>query len=95
MLRENTKVLERLKLNWKMLTNSMIKQYMEHKCREESLNSPPDEVAQGFLRIISRLLDTEYLEDLTGLVSFIFKSSLFPETGLNKLKNSKSRKDAY
>jgi len=87
--------MEKLKLNWRMLTNSMIKQYKEHKCKEESLNSPPDEVAQGFLRIITKLLDTEYLDDLEDLVSFIFKSSLFPESGLNKLKNSKSRKDAY
>ena len=29
------------------------------------------------------------------LVPFIFQQSLFPENGRNKLKNSKSRQDAY
>lgn len=29
------------------------------------------------------------------LVKYIFQNNLFPESGQNKLKNSKSRKDAY
>ena len=29
------------------------------------------------------------------LVKFIFQNRLFPENGQNKLKNAKSRKDAY
>ena len=35
----------------------MINLYKSHECTEGSMNSKPDQVAQGFLRIISKLLN--------------------------------------
>jgi hypothetical protein len=35
----------------------MIALFLAHKSTETGLNSPPDQVAQGFLRIIRKLLD--------------------------------------
>ena len=32
---------------------------------------------------------------MVPLVGFLFQKSLFPESGQNKLKNSKSRHEAY
>lgn len=32
---------------------------------------------------------------MVPLVKFLFQNSLFPESGQNKLKNSKSRKEGY
>lgn len=59
------------------------------------MNSKSDQVAQGLLRIISKLLNYETIPSIVELVPFIFQQSLFPENGRNKLKNSKSRQDAY
>lgn len=59
------------------------------------MNSKADQVAQGLLRIISKLLNYETIDSIVELVPFIFQKSLFPENGRNKLKNSKSRQDAY
>ena len=59
------------------------------------MNSKSDQVAQGLLRIISKLLNYETIPSIVELVPFIFQQSLFPENGRNKLKSSKSRQDAY
>ncbi len=94
-LNTHSSLLEKLKLNWMILTKSMIKLFQNHKSTEITLNSPTDQVAQGFLRIIKKLLNEETIKEFIPLVKFIFKENLFPEGGQHKLKNSQSRKDAY
>lgn len=69
--------------------------YKQHRCTETGLNSKPDHVSQGFLRILGKLLNKETQQIMVPFVSYLFKNSLFPENGQNKLKNSKTRKDAY
>ena len=59
MLRVHPALLPKLGLNWLILTKSMIQLYIEHECTEHSINSKADQVAQGLLRIISRLLNKE------------------------------------
>lgn len=59
------------------------------------MTSKPDQVAQGLLKIIGKLLNSETIEVVVNLVPFIFQQSLFPEKGRNKLKTAKSRQDAY
>ena len=88
-------LLPRLELNWLILTRSMINLFLNHRSTELGLNSSPDQVAQGFLKIIKKLLDPATIDELVPLVKFLFQQSLFPESGQNKLKNSKSRKEAY
>jgi len=56
-LKTHPELLEKLKLNWLILTKSMIQLYTQHSCNETSLNSKPDHVAQGFLRILSKILN--------------------------------------
>ncbi len=73
----------------------MISLFLAHKSTEAGLNSPPDQVAQGYLHILSKMLNDNTLPLLVPLVKFLFQQSLFPESGQNKLKNSKSRKEAY
>ena len=73
----------------------MINLFLNHRSTELGLNSSPDQVAQGFLKIIKKLLDPATIDELVPLVKFLFQQSLFPESGQNKLKNSKSRKEAY
>ena len=94
-LRVHPQLMPKLGLNWLILTKSIIQLYMTHECTESSINSKADQVAQGLLRIISRLLNKDTVNEIIQLVSFIFQKSLFPENGKNKLKNSKSRQDAY
>lgn len=94
-LRAHEQAMEKLNLNWEILTKEMITLYKSHECTEASMNSKPDQVAQGFLRIMSKLLNNETSSEIVELVPYIFQSSLFPENGKNKLKNSKSRQDAY
>lgn len=73
----------------------MISLFLSHKSTEAGLNSPPDQVAQGYLRILSKMLNDNTLNEMVPVVKFLFQQSLFPETGQNKLKNAKSRKEAY
>lgn len=42
------------------------------------MNSKADQVAQGLLRIISKLLNYETIDSIVELVPFIFQKSLFP-----------------
>ena len=95
MLSIHDELMPKLGLNWLMLTQSIISLYTAHECTETSMNSKSDQVAQGLLRIISKLLNYETVNSIVDLVPFIFQQSLFPEHGRNKLKNSKSRQDAY
>lgn len=95
MLKQHTTLLPKLDLNWLILTKSMISLFLAHRSTELGLNSPPDQVAQGFLRILRKLLDPSTVGELVPLVKFLFQHSLFPEAGKNKLKNSKSRREAY
>ncbi len=92
MLKQHTTLLPRLELNWLILTRSMISLFLGHRSTEVGLNSPPDQVAQGYLRILRKLLDASTVTELVPLVKFLFQQSLFPESGKNKLKNAKSRK---
>lgn len=94
-LKLHQELLPKLELNWVILTQSMISLFLEHKSTEAGLNSPPDQVAQGYLRILSKMLNENTLTLMVPLVKFLFQQSLFPESGQNKLKNSKSRKEAY
>lgn len=73
----------------------MVQLYKEHRCTETGLNSKPDHVSQGFLRILGKLLNKETQQIMVPFVGYLFQNSLFPENGHNKLKNSKTRKDAY
>ena len=59
------------------------------------MTSKPDQVAEGLLKIIAKLLHSDTIEVIVNLVPFIFQLSLFPEKGRNKLKTAKSRQDAY
>ena len=77
------------------MTRSLISLFLAHKTTETGANFAPDPVAQGFLRILRKLLGPECLGDMVPLVRFLFQNSLFPESGQNKLKNSKSRHEAY
>ena len=70
----------------------MISLFLNHKCNETGLNSPPDQVAQGYLRILKKMLTKDTLNLMVPLVKSLFQNSLFPESGQNKLKNSYSRK---
>lgn len=92
MLRRHPSVLERLQLNWMILTRSIIDLFRSHKCTEERLSSPVDWVVQGFMRILSKLLTEETLEHFVGLVPYLFQSLLFPEGGRNKLKTAATRR---
>lgn len=94
-LKQHTTLLPKLDLNWLILTRSMISLFLAHRSTELGLNSPPDQVAQGFLRILRKLLDSSTVAELVPLVRFLFQQSLFPESGKNKLKNAKSRREAY
>ncbi len=58
LLQNHSDLLEKLKLNEQILAQSMVQLYKEHDCTETSLNSKPDHVAQGFLRILSKLLNS-------------------------------------
>jgi hypothetical protein len=69
----------------------MIGLFLSHKSTESGLNSPPDQVAQGYLRILRKMFDSHTLLLFVPLVSFLFQKTLFPDSGQNKLKNSKSR----
>ena len=69
----------------------MIALFLAHRSTEAGLNSPPDQVAQGYLRILRKMLDHHTLSLFVPLVSFLFQRSLFPDSGQNKLKNAKSR----
>ena len=55
-LKQHPTLLERLELNWLILTRTLISQFLNHKSTEIGVNSPPDPVAQGFLRILRKLL---------------------------------------
>jgi len=94
-LKLHQELLPKLDLNWLILTQSMISLFLSHKCTETGLNSPPDQVAQGYLRILKKMLNKDTLSHMVPLVKFLFQNSLFPESGQNKLKNSKSRKEGY
>lgn len=94
-LKLHQELLPKLELNWMILTQSMISLFLTHKSTEAGLNSPPDQVAQGYLRILSKMLNGNTLPEMVPLVKFLFQNSLFPESGQNKLKNSKSRKEGY
>lgn len=59
------------------------------------MTSKPDQVAEGLLKIIAKLLNSDTIEVIVNLVPFIFQQSLFPDKGRNKLKTAKSRQDAY
>ena len=91
MLCIHDELMPKLGLNWSILTNSIIDLYKNHECTETSMNSKSDQVAQGLLRIISKLINYETINTIVNLVPFIFQQSLFPEHGRNKLKNSKNR----
>ena len=69
----------------------MIALFLAHRSTEAGLNSPPDQVAQGYLRILRKMLDHHTLSLFVPLVSFLFQRSLFPDSGQNKPKNAKSR----
>ena len=69
----------------------MIALFLAHRSTEAGLNSPPDQVAQGYLRILRKMLDHHTLSLFVPLVSFLFQRSLFPDSGQNKLENAKSR----
>jgi hypothetical protein len=73
----------------------MVELFKEHRCTETGLNSKPDHVSQGFLRILGKLLNRETQEIMVPFVGYLFQNSLFPESGHNKLKNAKTRKAAY
>lgn len=94
-LKLHPELLQKLSLNWLILTRSMIALFLAHRSTETGLNSPPDQVAQGFLRILRKLLDPSTVQEHLPLVRFLFQQSLFPESGQNKLKNGRSRKEAY
>ena len=94
-LKEHQQLLPKLQLNWQILAQSMIGLFLSHKSTESGLNSPPDQVAQGYLRILRKMFDSHTLLLFVPLVSFLFQKSLFPDSGQNKLKNSKSRHEAY
>lgn len=91
-LKLHQELLPKLQLNWLILTQSMISLFLSHKSTETGLNSPPDQVAQGYLHILSKMLNGNTVHLMVPLVKFLFQQSLFPESGQNKLKNSKSRK---
>lgn len=57
-------LMEKLNLNWSILTHSIIELYQTHECTETSMNSKSDQVAQGLLRIISKLLNHETIESI-------------------------------
>ena len=88
-------LMPKLGLNWGSLTQEVIDIYKSHECTETSMTSKPDQVAEGLLKIIAKLLNSETISYIINLVPFIFQQSLFPEKGRNKLKTSKSRQDAY
>ena len=71
-------LLPKLELNWLILTQSMISLFLNHKCSEAGLNSPVDQVAQGYLRILKKMLNNDTLELMVPLVKFLFQNSLFP-----------------
>ena len=81
-----------LKLDWKILTKSVIERFKTHKCTEERLRSPPDWVVQGFMHILSKLLDENTAKDLEELIPYLFQTLLFPDGGTNKLKTATTRK---
>lgn len=56
----------------------MVSLYKSHECTEASMNSKPDQVAQGFLRILSKLMNNDTATEIVELVPYIFQSSLFP-----------------
>ncbi len=58
-LQNHPELYEKLKLNEEILAKSMVQLYKEHRCTETSLNSKPDHVSQGFLRILGKLLNKE------------------------------------
>lgn len=95
LIRNKTEILKLLNLNWKTLTKSVIERFKTHKCTEERISSPPDWVVQGFMHILSRLLDETTACDLEELIPYLFQTLLFPEGGTNKLKTATSRKEAY
>ena len=73
----------------------MISLFLSHKCTETGLNSPADQVAQSYLRILNKMLNKDTLSLMIPLVKYLFSYSLFPEAGQNKLKNSNTRKEGY
>jgi ubiquitin carboxyl-terminal hydrolase 34 len=95
MLTKHPDVLEKLQLNWIILTKSIIDLFRAHKCTEERLSSPVDWVVQGFMRILSKLLTQDTLSYFVELVPYLFQNLLFPEGGVNKLKTAATRKEAY
>jgi hypothetical protein len=86
MLHNHPEVLEKLQLNWVILTKSIIDLFRAHKCKEETLSSPVDWVAQGFMRTLSKLLHLNTLDYFIQLVQYLFQGLLFPEGGVNKLR---------
>ena len=58
-LQNHPRLYEKLKLNEEILAKSMVQLYKEHRCTETGLNSKPDYVSQGFLRILGKLLNKE------------------------------------
>ena len=92
MLRRHPEVLEKLQLNWMILTRSIIDLFRSHKCTEERLSSPVDWVVQGFMRILSKLLNQDTLHNFVELVPYLFQNLLFPDGVRNKLKTAATRK---
>lgn len=61
-LKVHPALLTKLGLNWLILTKSMISLFLAHKSTETGINSPPDCVAQGFLIILKKLLDSNTVQ---------------------------------
>jgi len=49
--------MKNLKLNEEIVAKSMVELFKLHRCTETGLNSKPDHVSQGFLRILGKLLN--------------------------------------
>lgn len=54
--------MEKLSLNWALLTQEIINIYKSHQCTETSMTSKPDQVAEGLLKIIFNLLNEETVD---------------------------------